>query len=179
MARKTHNNVDMITERLDEKAEFARLEREQEERAFLSDPDYRRDKTQQIETALTDFLTARAERPSPDPAEVEAARAEFRTLRRNSGTSAMPDEWMAAVRAELTRHGIDPTEADHAQWVEAARNARTECDRCHGSGLFCWGAIVNGVPTHQGMCFRCEGRGTQGQADYRRNFGHNMNLRVY
>lgn len=33
------------------------------------------------------------------------------------------------------------------------------CTRCGGDGIYKWGTILNGVPTHQGTCYRCNGRG--------------------
>lgn len=33
------------------------------------------------------------------------------------------------------------------------------CGRCGGSGIFYWGAVINGVPSHSGPCFACVGGG--------------------
>lgn len=46
---------------------------------------------------------------------------------------------------------------------------REKCERCRGTGEYIWGAIVNGVPTHRGVCFHCGGKGHQDEADKRRN----------
>ena len=35
----------------------------------------------------------------------------------------------------------------------------TACDRCGGSGIYTWGAVINGRPQYAGTCFKCEGRG--------------------
>lgn len=35
----------------------------------------------------------------------------------------------------------------------------TGCDRCGGSGIYTWGAVINGRPQYAGTCFKCEGRG--------------------
>ena len=35
------------------------------------------------------------------------------------------------------------------------------CDRCHGTGIYVWGAIVNGNPQHAGTCFKCNGSGKE------------------
>ena len=54
-------------------------------------------------------------------------------------------------------------------FIVAARKVRVECDQCRGSGVYAWGAVINGVPTNTGMCFRCRGKGTQHLGDMRRN----------
>lgn len=33
------------------------------------------------------------------------------------------------------------------------------CPKCSGSGIYRWGAIVNGVHSFSGECFRCHGTG--------------------
>lgn len=45
--------------------------------------------------------------------------------------------------------------------TETQTNAQTtrNCYRCGGSGIYRWGAVVNGVSTYQGVCFRCGGSG--------------------
>ena len=35
----------------------------------------------------------------------------------------------------------------------------TACDRCGGSGIYTWGAVINGRPQYAGTCFKCEGHG--------------------
>ena len=47
------------------------------------------------------------------------------------------------------------------------------CDKCRGSGVYGWGACVNGSMTHQGTCFSCRGTGKQTRADIRRNHTYN------
>jgi len=32
-----------------------------------------------------------------------------------------------------------------------------KCDRCGGSGVFSWGAVINGVPQYGGVCYKCWG----------------------
>ena len=55
------------------------------------------------------------------------------------------------------------------QWVKAALSVRTECDKCHGSGTYGWGAFINGKPTFSGPCYACEGKGVQRHDDWVRN----------
>ena len=57
------------------------------------------------------------------------------------------------------------------EWIKAVRSARTKCTRCD-NGIYHWGAIVNGIPTHSGKCYRCEGKGYTDMSDFRRNRGY-------
>ena len=34
-----------------------------------------------------------------------------------------------------------------------------DCERCGGSGIYIWGAMINGNPSHAGTCFKCGGSG--------------------
>lgn len=55
------------------------------------------------------------------------------------------------------------------RWLAATERARFKCSRCAGTGAFITGS-ENGRPTGPGgACFRCEGRGSQGWRDGRRN----------
>lgn len=33
------------------------------------------------------------------------------------------------------------------------------CYRCGGTGVYCWGAVINGKSAHSGPCFACQGGG--------------------
>jgi hypothetical protein len=48
-----------------------------------------------------------------------------------------------------------------------------QCAKCRGTGTYCWGAVVNGKPTHSGMCFSCQGTGKQSSKQIRRNRTYN------
>jgi DnaJ-class molecular chaperone len=48
-----------------------------------------------------------------------------------------------------------------------------ECAKCHGSGRYGWGPIINGVQKHGGPCHSCGGKGHQTKADIRRNVAYN------
>ena len=95
-------------------------------------------------------------------------RAEYRKYQKIAYGWVSKNAWDAAVRAlavKLANGGkITP-----AIWVQAARDATVTCDRCHGTGEYVWGAIVNGKPTKKGVCFACEGKGRQNQGDFIRN----------
>ena len=47
------------------------------------------------------------------------------------------------------------------------------CEKCRGSGVYGWGAFVNGRPTHSGRCFSCRGTGRQDRRQIRRNQTYN------
>jgi hypothetical protein len=86
--------------------------------------------------------------------------------------SATAEEWWTEV---MRLAGPEPTPQ---QWVDAAEKATTRCNDCGGSGVYCWGAIINRVPQHSGPCFRCQGKGRQGQADYQRNRHYDNHRRI-
>jgi hypothetical protein len=84
---------------------------------------------------------------------------------RDAGRYEAGKAWDEAVQKLLDQVEGDPTPDD---FLWAARTARTECNRCHGTGTYSWGGTINGKPVHTGDCYRCEGHGTQGQDDYHR-----------
>lgn len=43
------------------------------------------------------------------------------------------------------------------------------CDKCRGTGVYLWGAVINGWPSRQGQCFQCNGKGYTDSRDRRRN----------
>ena len=47
------------------------------------------------------------------------------------------------------------------------------CCKCHGTGTYHWGAVVNGVPSKSGTCFSCRGTGRQSSRQIRRNRTYN------
>lgn len=95
-------------------------------------------------------------------------RAEFKRLRDNAAYEVDAEVWLAEVE-RIARELSKGEEPLPHQWVMAAERATVKCGRCNGSGLYQWGACVNGKMTHSGPCFRCEGKGQQGQADFARN----------
>ena len=48
-----------------------------------------------------------------------------------------------------------------------------QCAKCKGTGTYSWGAVVNGKPTHSGICFSCRGTGKQSEKQIRRNRTYN------
>jgi len=68
--------------------------------------------------------------------------------------------------------GAGVTEPSPKQWVQGAKAVSFPCGRCAGTGQFIT-MVENGVPKGPGgICFRCEGKGRQNDADRRRNHGY-------
>lgn len=47
------------------------------------------------------------------------------------------------------------------------------CVKCRGTGVYGWGACVNGVMQHSGPCFSCRGTGRQDRTQIARNHTYN------
>lgn len=47
------------------------------------------------------------------------------------------------------------------------------CCKCKGSGVYKWGANVNGRMSKEGPCWSCQGSGKQSKKQIRRNIGYN------
>lgn len=47
------------------------------------------------------------------------------------------------------------------------------CGKCRGTGLYRWGATVNGRSSKSGPCFSCQGTGRQSSRQIRRNVAYN------
>lgn len=47
------------------------------------------------------------------------------------------------------------------------------CVKCRGTGVYRWGASVNGVSQHSGTCFSCRGTGKQSRNQIIRNRTYN------
>lgn len=81
----------------------------------------------------------------------------------------------AEFKAKASALLKDSIEATPADWVRAALRVTFKCRRCAGTGRFITGSL-NGKPTGPGgECFRCQGNGTQADADLRRNYGYDVN----
>ena len=53
------------------------------------------------------------------------------------------------------------------------------CHRCNGTGIYSWGANVNGKQQHSGSCFACDGKGQQTKTDLNREYtyySHRMKI---
>ncbi len=113
----------------------------------------------------------------PAQSNLDRLRQRFKTCQRNAGISATREEWLAEV-TKLARQYSRGAEPTAQQWTDAAERATVRCDRCGGSGVYQWGACVNGVMTHSGPCFACQGKGRQGQADFKRNWGYWNHVKI-
>lgn len=47
------------------------------------------------------------------------------------------------------------------------------CAKCNGTGVYRWGATVNGRSEHSGTCFSCRGTGKQSRRQIARNRTYN------
>ena len=47
------------------------------------------------------------------------------------------------------------------------------CRKCKGSGIYGWGAMVNGKMKNEGPCFSCRGTGRQSFRQIKRNETYN------
>ena len=48
-----------------------------------------------------------------------------------------------------------------------------KCCKCNGTGIYYWGAVVNGKPSNSGTCFSCRGTGKQTREQIARNHAYN------
>ncbi len=48
-----------------------------------------------------------------------------------------------------------------------------KCVKCRGTGVYCWGGTVNGVPRKSGPCHSCGGKGHQTARDIQRDHAYN------
>lgn len=48
-----------------------------------------------------------------------------------------------------------------------------KCCKCHGTGTYSFGAIVNGKASRSGTCFSCRGTGKQSSKQIRTNCTYN------
>ncbi len=72
----------------------------------------------------------------------------------------------AADASELIKMAAPVTPVE---WIEACKMVRAKCSRCHGTGVYSWGACVNGRMSCSGPCNRCAGKGYMHFDDMRRN----------
>jgi DnaJ-class molecular chaperone len=47
------------------------------------------------------------------------------------------------------------------------------CVKCKGTGVYGWGASINGKMQHSGTCFSCRGTGKQSRKQIKRNETYN------
>lgn len=100
---------------------------------------------------------------------------EYRQVRGRSHCES-PIVFDKLVKAYLAHHKLTETPEN---WVKGAKEVPIPCRRCAGTGRFITGSM-NGQPTGPGgICFRCEGKSWQNDADARRNYGADIHVKVY
>lgn len=99
---------------------------------------------------------------------VDELRSEYKFIRQRSEADG-PEAFDAAVKKLLADKKIE--NPSPAQYVKAARLVRFKCGRCGGTGRFITGSLNGQLVGPGGHCYRCAGKGTQDDADVRRNFG--------
>lgn len=82
------------------------------------------------------------------------------------------DEFNAALDRSIRRLGFTRATMTPPQWVEAIESILLFCDRCKGTGDYCWGGTINGRPVHKATCFHCLGSGQQTLDDAYRNVAY-------
>ena len=90
--------------------------------------------------------------------DVETAREVFKACREVLYYFMSKEEVAAAL-------GKQETAAD---WIMAVMSVKCKCERCGGTGTYCWGGTINGVPVHSADCARCAGKGKLTFDDMRR-----------
>jgi hypothetical protein len=113
-------------------------------------------------------------------ASVTELRKAFAALRSNASYCVSRQEWTTSVTllAGSIAKNARRKKPTPKMWVEAAEQAVTMCDACNATGVYRWGGSTNGKSAHSGPCFRCESKGYQNQADYRRNRFYDMHRKV-
>lgn len=78
------------------------------------------------------------------------------------------EEFDQQVEAFICLAGTSTKAAKPVDWVRASVRVRHDCAKCKGSGTYVWGPQQE----FSGICYRCEGKGWQHDADRRRNWGY-------
>ena len=92
--------------------------------------------------------------------DVPTLRAVYAKLREIARYTMGAEDADSAIRAQ---NPVEPVD-----WVVAVKRVECKCRRCKGSGVYEWGACVNGCMTHSASCARCAGKGHMTFDDMRR-----------
>jgi hypothetical protein len=65
------------------------------------------------------------------------------------------------------------------QATEQVTEQRHACDGSCFQGRYATGPVINGVPRLHGVCFRCQGKGYQTDADVKRNTYYDNRVRKF
>lgn len=109
--------------------------------------------------------------PKPRPAPQEPSKSTLRVKVLRPAPSIDDTAYVAERRARDARERAElKRPVDLLKPVVGHVTKHEEkCERCRGTGVYGWGASVNGKMEHSGPCFRCEGKGFQTAEDVRRN----------
>jgi hypothetical protein len=118
------------------------------------------DVTNATEEELADLLGVDVEE------DVDSLRKEYGEIMARSEQTA--EIFNVAVKRALNgKENLSPRD-----YVNAAKRVSFRCERCSGSGQYTT-MVINGRPAGPGgKCYRCQGKGTQNDADRRRNYGY-------
>ncbi len=75
--------------------------------------------------------------------------------------------FMGKESAENAARAFNPVTG--IDWILAMFRVKCRCERCGGTGIYSWGAVINGHPSHSAECARCAGKGTLDFDDMRRS----------
>lgn len=104
------------------------------------------------------------------PADTEGCRKLYARIRVRSEARSKA-AFDAAVLAKVQTYAFTAGGHTPQQWIKAACEVTFMCRRCAGTGRFIT-YVENGQPKGPGgVCYRCQGRGVQSDADVRRNYG--------
>jgi hypothetical protein len=92
--------------------------------------------------------------------DVETLRAVYAELRDIVRYTMGKDSADCAIRAQSPVTPVD--------WIVAVKAVTCKCARCNGSGVYFWGACLNGRMEHSAPCARCNGTGQMDFDDMRR-----------
>lgn len=77
---------------------------------------------------------------------------------------------MGTVEADLAIAAFAPVTPN--DWCVAVKRVECSCHRCKGSGIYEWGACINGRMSKSAPCARCGGNGRMTFDDMRRGMAY-------
>jgi hypothetical protein len=109
-----------------------------------------------------------ATKPNDDIMKIK--RAYHRVMKRSLAKT--PAEFNAAVIARFDKANVPEESRTPKAFLNFAKKVSFPCRRCAGTGQYIT-KVVNGTPTGPGgICYRCNGKGRQNDADRCRNYGY-------
>ena len=108
-------------------------------------------------------------KPTNAPPTLQEFRARFKRHRDACLFVVVRADFDAALDRAIHRFQFDRAEMTPAQWVAAIEAILLPCERCKGTGDYCWGGTINGRPVHKATCYHCGGAGQQTLEDAYRN----------